>query len=196
MAISIRNIGSKAVQKRNEEIATVSIGVLKELSEQAFVKSYSNALFSLAKAVQEIGKGSAGFEMKIPAQKAIETLEMIGLKAVETKMEVVTLWSTLALEEITYESNEKELEALRDAAKAAREAVIEAAEEKKFVTREQIEIYPKLICEAIKNFGAYQDLSPSGYDATPNEEFTEEEFLEEEAVEETEEEGPEKEEKK
>lgn len=111
----------------------------------------------------------------------------MGLQAVEHKMEVVTLWTTLALGEIDYESGEGQLETLQEAAKTSHEAIIKAAEDKDFITRVQIEIYPKLICDTIKSFGNYSDLAPAGYDATPNEEFTEEELLEGEAVDNSEE---------
>lgn len=181
VAVYIRNIGTKASQKRFEEPANAAIEALKELSEMAIEKSYSNALWSLARAVQEVGKGSAQFKIEMPAQKAVEVLEIIGLGAVEKKMEVVTLWTTLALEEIDFISNEQGLSEIMAAAKASREAIIKSSEEKGFVSRQQIEVYPKLIYDTIKNFGGYQDLRPSSYQDKTNEAFTEEEFFEGEA---------------
>lgn len=181
VAVYIRNIGTKAAQKKFEEPANAAIGALKELSEMALEKSYSNALWSLARAVQEVGKGAAQFKIEVPAQKAVEVLEMIGLGAVEKKMEVVTLWTTLALGEIDFIANEQKLSEITAAAKASREAIIKSSEEKGFVSREQIEVYPKLISETIKNFGAYQDLMPSSYPEKANEAFNEETFFEEEA---------------
>lgn len=181
VAVYIRNIGTKAAQKRFEEPATAAIEALKELSEMAIEKSYSNALWSLARAVQEVGKGSAHFKIELPAKRAVEVLEIIGLGAVEKKMEVVTLWTTLALEEIDFVSNEQELPEIVAAARTAREAIIKSSEEKGFVSRQQIEVYPKLIYDTIKNFGGYQDLRPSSYQDQANEAFTEEEFFEGEA---------------
>ena len=194
VAVYIRNIGAKAAQKRVEEPASAAIEALKVLSEMAIEKDYSNALWSLARAVQEVGKGSAQFKIEAPAQKAVDVLGMIGLGAVEKKMEVVTLWTTLALEEIDFISNEQELTETMNAAKAAREAIIKVSEEAGFISREQIEVYPKLICDTIKSFGAYQDLRPSSYQDKPNEAFTEEEFFEGEAEEEEEEEAENKDE--
>ncbi|MDD3041769.1 MAG: hypothetical protein PHV51_02760 [Methanosarcinaceae archaeon] len=187
VAISLRNIGSKAAQNKIEETAITAIKALRELSDQAFEKGYSDALFSLARAVQEIGKSAAKSELEKSTKYAVETLERIGLQAVEHKMEVVTLWTTLALGEIAYESGERQLEVLQETAKAVRETIIKAAEDKAFIPRAQIEIYPKLISDTIKSFGDYPDLAPAGYDATPNEEFTEEEFFEGEAVDNSEE---------
>ncbi len=181
VAVYIRNIGIKAAQKKFEEPAITAIGALKELSEMAIEKDYSNALWSLARAVQEVGKEAAHFKIEVPAQKSVEVLEMIGLGAVEKKMEVVTLWTTLALGEIDFISNEQELSEITAAAKASREAIIKSSEEKGFVGREQIEVYPKLISETIKNFGAYKDLMPSTYQDKANEAFDEETFFEEEA---------------
>ncbi len=181
VAVYIRNIGTKAAQKRFEEPATAAIEALKELSEMSLEKGYSNALWSLARAVQEVGKGAAHFKIEVPAQKAVGVLEIIGLGAVEKKMEVVTLWTTLALEEIDFVSNEQELPEIVDAAKAACEAIIKSSEEKGFIARQQIEVYPKLIYDTIKNFGGYQDLRPSSYQDQANEAFREETFFEEEA---------------
>ncbi|MDD2438805.1 MAG: hypothetical protein PHD41_01060 [Methanosarcinaceae archaeon] len=183
VAISLRNIGSKAALNKLEETSKVALKLLRELSEKAFEKKYADTLFSLARALQEIGKSSAKAGLKLPSKQAVEGLEEIGLKAVEHKMEVLTLWSTLALGEIAYEAGKKELKAPQARAKAAREAIIKAAEAKAFVTRAQIELYPQLICDTVKSFGDYPALAPAGYEPTSektpkaNEEFTEEEFF-------------------
>lgn len=182
--ISIRNIGSKAVQKRIDAVAANAVQVLKSLAEPALEKNLSNAMWSFSKAVQEIGKGATQFKMIEPAQNAVDVLEIIGSGAVAKRMEVVTLWTTMALEEMSYLADRQQLEDLSSMAKTAREGIIEASEEGKFVTREQIEKYPKLIAQTVGEFSELQNLQPAGYTARPNEEFTEEEFFEEEAGEE------------
>ncbi len=184
VVISLRNIGSKAVQKRIDTIATNAVQVLKSLTEPALDKSLSNAMWSFSKAIQEIGKGAVQFQMLEPAQNAVDTLEVIGTGAVAKKMEVVTLWTTMALEEMSYLADRQQLEDLSNTAKTARERIIKASEEAKFVTREQIEKYPQLIAQTVGEFSELQNLQPAGYAARPNEEFTEEEFFEEEAEEE------------
>ena len=115
-----------------------------------------------------------------PAKNAVETLEIIGLGAVAKKMEVVTLWTTLALEEMTYLADRQHLEDLSKAAKTAREEIIKSSEAAGFVTREQIEKYPQIIAQTVSEFAELQNLQPAGYAGKPNEEFTEEEFFEEE----------------
>ena len=182
--ISIRNIGSKAVQKRIDAVATSAVQVLKSLVEPALEKNLSSAMWSFSKAVQEIGKGATQFRMIEPAQNAVDVLEIIGSGAVVKRMEVVTLWTTMALEEISYLADRQQLEDLSSMAKTAREQIIEASEAEKFVTRDQIEKYPKLIAQTVGEFSELQNLQPAGYAARPNEEFTEEEFFEEEAEEE------------
>ena len=115
------------------------------------------------------------------AQNAVDTLEIIGSGAVAKKMEVVTLWTTLSLEEIDYLANRQQLEDLSKAAKDAREKIIKSSEETGFITREQIEKYPQLIANTVGEFAELQNIQPSGYTGRkPNEEFDEEEFFEEE----------------
>ena len=53
---------------------------LKALAEPALEKKFSNALWSFSKAVQEIGKGAAQFQMLEAAKSAVETLEIIGVR--------------------------------------------------------------------------------------------------------------------
>jgi hypothetical protein len=182
--ISIRNIGSKGIQKKMDNVTSTSLDVLKTLSETSLDKSFSNALWSFSKAVQEIGKGTVQFQMLEPAKKALDTLKTIGLGAVDKNMEVVTLWTTLALGEMDYLANRQQLEELSKEAKAAREEIIKASEEAGFVTRDQIEKYPQLIAQTVSEFAELKNLQPVGYTGKPNEEFTEEEFFEEEAEEE------------
>lgn len=182
--ISIRNIGSKGIQKKMDNVTSTSLDVLKTLSETSLDKNFSNALWSFSKAVQEIGKGTVQFQMLEPAKKALDTLKTIGLGAVDKKMEVVTLWTTLALEEMDYLANRQQLEEFSKEAKAAREEIIKASEEAGFVTRDQIEKYPQLIAQTVSEFAELKNLQPAGYTGKPNEEFTEEEFFEEEAEEE------------
>jgi len=182
--ISIRNIGSKAVQKRIDAIAANAVQVLKSLAEPALEKKLSNAMWSFSKAVQEIGKGAVQFKMLEPAKNAVDALDVIGLGAVAKRMEVVTLWTTLALEEMSYLADKQQLEDLSNMAKTSREGIIKASEEGGFVTREQVEKYPKLIAQTVSEFAELQNLQPAGYAGRPNEEFTEEEFFEEEAEEE------------
>ena len=184
VAISLRNIGSKASQKNYANPAVASLQVLKYISEEAIEQNYSDALWSLARAVQEIGKSAAQYQLSEPAKNSIEVLEIIGLKAVEKKMEVVTLWTTMSLEEIAHISGEQKLQDLNTAAKASREKIIIASEKAGFVSRVQIEIYPKLISESISKFSELQNLQPAGYEGRSNEEFTEEEFFEGEMIEE------------
>lgn len=184
VVISLRNIGNKAVQKRIDTVATNAVQVLKSLAEPVLEKNLSNAMWSFSKAVQEIGKGATQFKMIEPAQNAVGVLEIIGSGAVAKRMEVVTLWTTMALEEVSYLADKQHLEDLSNMAKTAREGIIKASEEGKFVTREQIEKYPKLIAQTVGEFSELQNLQPAGYEARPNEEFTEDEFLEEEAGEE------------
>ena len=117
VVISLRNIGNKAIQKRMENVASTTIDVLKALAEPSLEKKFSDALWSFSKAVQEIGKGAAQFQMLEPAKNAVETLEIIGSGAVAKKMEVVTLWTTLALEEMDYLANRQQLEDFSKAAK-------------------------------------------------------------------------------
>jgi hypothetical protein len=93
-------------------------------------------------------------------------------------MEVVTLWTTLALEEIDYIANKQQLEDLSKAAKDAREKIINSSEAAGFVTRDQIEKYPQLIANTVGEFAELQNLQPAGYAGRPNEEFTEDEFYE------------------
>jgi hypothetical protein len=180
VVISIRNIGNKAVQKRIEPVASAAVDALRDLAEPALEKNLSNALWSFSKAVQEIGKGAVQFQMLEPANKALETLEIIGQGAVEKRMEVVTLWTTLALEEMDYLATRQNLEDMSKAAKEAREKIIKSSEEAGFVTRDQVEKYPQLIAQTVGEFAELKNLQPAGYEAKPNEEFTEEEFFEEE----------------
>jgi hypothetical protein len=99
-------------------------------------------------------------------------------------MEVVTLWTSLALEEIDYLANRQQLEDLSRAAKDSREKIIKSSEEAGFITREQIEKYPQLIAHTVSEFAELQNLQPAGYEGRkPNEEFNEEEFFEEEDME-------------
>lgn len=184
VVISIRNIGSKAVQKRIDSVATNAVQVLKGLAEPALENDLSNAMWSFSKAVQEIGKGAVQFKMIETAQNAVEALETIGSGGVAKRMEVVTLWTTMALEEMSYLADRQQLEDLSNMAKTSREQIIEASEAGKFVTRDQIEKYPKLIAQTVGEFSELQNLQPAGYAARPNEEFKEEEFFEEEAEEE------------
>ncbi|RXA18466.1 hypothetical protein EQO05_10770 [Methanosarcina sp. MSH10X1] len=180
VVISLRNIGNKAIQKKIEGIASMVLNDLKSLSETALSKDFSNAMWSFSKAVQEIGKGAVQFQMLEPAKTALDTLKMIGLGAVEKKMEVVTLWTTLAIGEMAYLANRQQLEDLSKAAVDAREEIIEASELSGFKTRDEIEIYPQLIAQTVSQYSELQDLQPAGYEAKPNEEFTEEEFFEDE----------------
>ena len=102
-------------------------------------------------------------------------------------MEVVTLWTTMSLEEIGYLAGKKQLEDLSNSAKDARERVIQFSEDSGFIPREQIVKYPQLISQTLSEFSDLQNLQPAGYgENRPNEEFTEEEFFEEEAEEEPE----------
>ena len=121
VVISLRNIGNKAIKKKIENVASTTIDVLKALAEPALEKKFSDALWSFSRAVQEIGKGAVQFQMLEPAKNAVETLEIIGSGAVEKKMKVVTLWTTLALEEMDYLANRQQLEDFSKAAKIARE---------------------------------------------------------------------------
>lgn len=178
--ISLRNIGNKAVQKKMDNVTSTALNELKCLSEIALDKNFSNAMWSFSKATQEIGKGAVQFQMLEPAKTALDTLKMIGLGAVEKKMEVVTLWTTMSLEEMAYLANRQQLEDLTKEAKEAREEIIKSSEASGFVTREQIEKYPQLIAQTVSQFSELQNLQPAGYEARPNEEFTEEEFFEEE----------------
>ncbi len=189
VVISLRNIGNKAIQKRIENVAVTTLDVLKALAEPALEKKFSDALWSFSRAVQEIGKGAAQFQMLEPAKNAVEILEIIGSGAVANKMEVVTLWTTLALEEMDYLANRQQLEDLSKAAKIAREKIIKSSEAAGFVTREQIEKYPKIIAQTVSENAELQNLQPAGYAGRPNEEFTEEKFFEEEG--ESEEQEPE-----
>ncbi|AKB47892.1 hypothetical protein MSKOL_2115 [Methanosarcina sp. Kolksee] len=180
VAISLRNIGNKAIQKKIENVASTALSDLNSLSETALDKGFSNAMWSFSKAVQEIGKGAVQFQMLESAKIALDTLKMIGMGAVEKKMEVVTLWTTMSIEEMAYLANRQQLEDLTKDAKEAREEIIEYSEASGFVTREQIEKYPQLIAQTVSQFSELQNLQPAGYAAKPNEEFTEEEFFEEE----------------
>lgn len=182
--ISLRNIGNKAVQKRNDTIAANSLQVIKSLVEPALEKNFPNAMWSFSKAVQELGKGAVQFKMLEPAKDAVGALETIGSGAVAKRMEVVTLWTTMALEEMSYLADRQQLEELSNMAKTARERIIKVSEEGEFVTREQIEKYPQLIAQTVGEFAELQNLQPAGYAGRPNEEFTEDEFFEEEAEEE------------
>jgi len=184
--ISLRNIGNKAIQKRMENVASATVDVLKTLAEPALERNFSNALWSFSKAVQEIGKGAVQFQMLEAAKSAVETLEIIGSGAVTKKMEVVTLWTTMALEEMDYLANRQKLEDLSKAAKNARERIIKSSEATSFIPREQIEKYPQLIAQTVNEFAELQNLQPAGYAGRSNEEFTEEEFFEEEIEEEPE----------
>jgi hypothetical protein len=180
VVISLRNIGNKAIQKKIENVASTVLNDLKSLSETALDKNFSNAMWSFSKAAQEIGKGAVQFQMLEPAKIAIDTLKIIGLGAVEKKMEVVTLWTTMALEEVAYLANRQHLEDFNKDAKEAREEIIKSAEASVFVTRGQIEKYPEIFSNSLREFGELQNLQPSGYAARPNEEFTEEKFFEDE----------------
>jgi len=184
VVVSLRNIGNKAVQKKIENVASTTLEVLRNLSEPAIEKNFSNSLWSFSKAVQEVGKGAVQFQMLEAAKSAVETLEIIGSGAVAKKMEVVTLWTTLALEEMSYLANRQNLEDLSKMAKDAREEIIKSSEAAGFVTREQVEKYPQLIAQTVGEFAELQNLQPAGYAAKPNEEFTEEEFFEEDIEEE------------
>ena len=178
--ISLRNIGNKAVQKRIENVASTTIDVLKSLAEPSLDKNFSSALWSFSKAVQEIGKGAAQFQMLEAAKSAVDTLDFIGSGAVEKRMEVVTLWTALALEEIDFLANRQNLEDLSNAAKDAREKLIKSSEAAGFIPRDQIEKYPQLIAQTVSEFAELQNLQPAGYAGRPNEEFEEDEFFEEE----------------
>lgn len=180
--ISLRNIGNKAVQKKMDNVASTALNELKSLSEIALDKNFSNAMWSFSKAAQEIGKGAVQVEMLEPAKLAIDTLKMIGMGAVEKKMEVVTLWTTMSLEEMAYLANKQQLEDLTKEAKEAREEIIEYSEVSGFVTKEQIEKYPQLISQTVSQFSELRNLQPAGYETKPNEEFTEEEFFEDEGT--------------
>jgi hypothetical protein len=180
VVISLRNIGNKAIQKKIDNVASMVLNDLKSLSETALDKNFSNAMWSFSKAVQEIGKGAVQFQMLEPAKIALDTLKVIGLSAVEKKMEVVTLWTAMALEEMAYLANQQHLENFNKDAKEAREEIIKSAEASGFVTREHIEKYPEIFSNSLREFGELQTLQPTGYAARPNEEFTEEEFFEEE----------------
>ncbi|AAM06358.1 TPA: hypothetical protein HA338_01705 [Methanosarcina acetivorans] len=185
VAISLRNIGNRAVQKQMETVASNAVEVIGTLADPSIEKNFSNALWSFSKAAQEIGKGASQAAMLESAGKAVKVLDMIGTGAVEKRMEVVTLWTTMSLEEIAYLAGQKQLEDLSNAAKDAREGIIKASEEAGFVPREQIEKYPQLISQTVSQFSDMQNLQPAGYGGNrPNEEFTEEEFFEEEAEEE------------
>ena len=185
VAISIRNIGNKAVQKGIGNVASGAVEAVDTLAGSCIEKSYSNALWSFSKAAQEIGKGAANAGMIGPGESAVKTLEMIGRGAVEKRMEVVTLWTTMSLEEIGYLAGKKDLEELSNAAKNAREGIIKFSEDNGFITREQIVKYPQLISQTLSEFSDMQNLQPAGYGGSrPNEEFTEEEFFEEEPEEE------------
>lgn len=180
VVISLRNIGNKAIQKKIDNVASTVLSDLKFLSEAAIDKNFSNVMWSFSKATQEIGKGAVQFQMLESAKLALDTLKIIGLGAVEKKMEVVTLWTTMSLEEMAYLANRQQLEDLTEEAKEAREEIIEYSEDSGFIAREQIEKYPQLIAQTVSQFSELQNLQPAGYDARPNEEFTEEEFFEEE----------------
>jgi hypothetical protein len=143
-------------------------------------------MWSFSKAAQEIGKGAVQFQLLEPAKIALDYLKMIGLGAVEKKMEVVTLWTCLALEEMAYLANRQQLEDFSKEAKDAREEVIKSSEASGFVTRDQIEKYPQIIAQTVSQYSELQNLQPAGYAVRPNEEFTEEEFFEEEESEEQE----------
>ena len=178
VVISLRNIGNKSIQKKIENVASTSLTDLKSLSEAALTKNLSNAMWSFSKAVQEIGKGAVQFQMLESAKIALDTLKMIGLGAVENRMEVVTLWTTLSLEEMSILASRQQLEDFSKEAKEAREEIIKSSEAAGFVTREQIEKYPQLIAQTVSQFSDIQNLQPVGYETKPNEEFTEEEFFE------------------
>lgn len=168
-----------------ETVASNAVEVIGTLADPSIEKNFSNALWSFSKAAQEIGKGASQAAMLESAGKAVKVLDMIGTGAVEKRMEVVTLWTTMSLEEIAYLAGQKQLEDLSNAAKDAREGIIKASEEAGFVPREQIEKYPQLISQTVSQFSDMQNLQPAGYGGNrPNEEFTEEEFFEEEAEEE------------
>ncbi len=188
VAISLRNIGNKAVQKNFGSVASGAVEVVDSLAGSLVEKGYSNALWSFSKAAQEIGKGAAQVEMPETAENAVKALEKIGRGgAVEKRMEVVTLWTTMSLEEIGYLAGKKQLEDLSNSAKDARERVIQFSEDSGFIPREQIVKYPQLISQTLSEFSDLQNLQPAGYgENRPNEEFTEEEFFEEEAEEEPE----------
>lgn len=180
VVISLRNIGNKAIQKKIENVASTVLNDINSLSEVALDKRFSNVMWSFSKAAQEIGKGAVQFQMLESAKIALDTLRIIGLGAVEKKMEVVTLWTTMALEEMAYIANRQQLEDFTEDAKEAREEIIEYSEASGFVTREQIEKYPQLIAQTVSQYSELQNLQPVGYAVKPNEEFTEEEFFEEE----------------
>ncbi|WP_292374848.1 MULTISPECIES: hypothetical protein [unclassified Methanosarcina] len=180
VVISLRNIGNKAIQKKIENVASTVLNDINSLSEVALDKNFSNVMWSFSKAAQEIGKGAVQFQMLESAKIALDTLRIIGLGAVEKKMEVVTLWTTMALEEMAYIANRQQLEDFTEDAKEAREEIIEYSEASGFVTREQIEKYPQLIAQTVSQYSELQNLQPVGYAVKPNEEFTEEEFFEEE----------------
>ncbi len=88
---------------------------------------------SFSKALQEVGKGAAQFQLLDTAKSAVDTLEIIGSGAVTNRMEVVTLWTALALEEIDYIASRQQLEDLSKAAKAARERIIKSSEAEGFI---------------------------------------------------------------
>lgn len=186
VVISLRNIGNKAIQKKIENVASTVLSDLKSLSETALDMNFSNAMWSFSKAAQEIGKGAVQFQLLEPAKIALDYLKMIGLGAVEKKMEVVTLWTCLALEEMAYLANRQQLEDFSKEAKDAREEIIKSSEASGLVTRDQIEKYPQLIAQTVSQYSELQNLQPAGYAVRPNEEFTEEEFFEEEESEEQE----------
>ena len=54
------------------------------------------------------------------AKRAVDTLEIIGSGAVANRMEVVTLWTALALEEIGYIASRQQLEAKQSSKRCKR----------------------------------------------------------------------------
>ncbi|MDI9396055.1 MAG: hypothetical protein QM426_11910 [Euryarchaeota archaeon] len=184
VVISLRKIGNKAVQKRIDSVATSAVQVLESLAEPVLENNLSNAMWSFSKAVQEIGKGATQFKMIEPAQNAVGALEIIGSGAVAKRMEVVTLWTAMALGEVSYLADQQQLEDLSNMAKTAREGIIKASEEGKLATREQIEKYPQLIAQTVGEFAELQNLQPAGYEVRPKKEPKEDESFEEEAGEE------------
>jgi len=79
------------------------------------------------------------------AKSTVDTLEIIGSGAVTNRMEVVTLWTALALEEIDYIASRQQLEDLSKAAKDARERIIKYSEAEGFIPENRSKNILKLL---------------------------------------------------
>ena len=82
VAISLRNIGNKAVQKNFGSVASGAVEVVDSLAGSLVEKDLQCSLVFL-KTAQEIGKGAAQVEMPETAENAVKALEKIGRGAVE-----------------------------------------------------------------------------------------------------------------